>query len=379
LAIDSGNYVAFNSEHCLQYAKLSIAHNVITVTDPDEPVASRGAIEFPNDGGQRHAVAGLLTPVAYSVPEFNRRLDDFDTGKIVAFQTTPEFTYTCGDLTKAYTNRRSGTGHKASRAKRVREMLRSLVYLPPDHLVVFDQVESFDKGFKKRWLLHTINEPTLEGALTTVERAETAFRFTAWDRRLKYAMTAEQDHPFFKEHSDCKWYGGYQPQLYRYDGIMFVRTLLPAQADIVKVGGPGKECRVNGKNRMDRKNRIVKDDPDRRPIRIASHDGSGETGAWRLEVSPREAHEADRFLHVIQVGVKSRNPTPTASRILERRHGTGLEIELGGGRKAELLFKAGVGGHISIRGGDRPVVDQALADKVLPNIPIQKRQRRGRP
>jgi len=409
LAIDAGNYTAgHNCEHYLLYGKMSIAHNVVTVTDPDEPAVTRGDWTFPNDGGQRFVVAGCPgTPAPYSVAEWNKRREEFDTGRIIAFQTTKDFTYVCGDVTKAYTNGLSGTGHLASRSKRVRKCIRSLVFLPPDHVVVFDRVESFNKAFRKRWLLHTINEPKMvprpdlrsppglrksSGAsktsevaedlrsqgnpLITVERADLCFRFSAWDKGLKHAITAEKDHPFYREHPDCRWYGGYQPQLYQYDGVMFVNTLLPKDAEVTVVGGPGRECWFNGRNYV--RNTRGK------PITFRPHTGEGEAGRYRIEISPRAPAENDLFLNVIQVGLKSEGAKPTPVELIEEDGMVGATISHGGGALTRVLFKEGGGGKIVVQrmhpilGPDGSRTDTGrvreydLAETVLPNPKIER-------
>jgi len=360
LAIDAGNYTAgYSSQHYSLYGRLTYAHNVVTVTDPNDPALTWQGQAVPNDGGQRFTSGGHGATAPYSVANWAKRKEEFDTGRIVAFETTKDFTYVCGDVTRAYTNALSGTGHKPSRSKRVRKLLRTLVFLPPDHLVVFDQVESFDKAFKKRWLLHTINEPKVSGTLTTVERADLCFRFSRWDRSLKYAIRATKDHPFFKAHPDCKWYGGYQPQLYQYDGVMFVRTLLPAKPEIVVVGGPGKECWFNG--------RSFNGALGGRTVSFRPYTGEGEAGRYRIEVSPGAAAENDRFLNVIQVGVNSGNPKPTTARLLDVDDGTAVEVALGGGTTATITFTSGVGGHITVKRGGATVVDRDFAQRVLPN------------
>jgi hypothetical protein len=366
LAIDAGNYSAdTGSEHHTGYMLQSVAHNVITVTDPEEPPFVRKELTAPNDGGQRRTVSTFPTSAPYSVLEWLNRKEEFDTGKIVAFQTTKDFTYISADVTSAYTSSQSGTGHEPSRSRRVRKWLRSLVYLPPDHLVVFDEVESLDSSFKKRWLLHTIDQPRVQGNLITVERADTAFRFTAWDKSLKYAIAADKDHPFFRQHPDCKWYGGYQPQLYQYDGVMFMRTLSPPDPEIVLVGGPGEECWVDGKNYV--RNRKGE------PLSFRPYTGEGEAGRWRIEVSPSAASELDRFLHVIQVGLRRENTKPTSSRLFETSAGTGVIVELGRAREATIVFYIrGVGGQVKITERGRVVVDSRFAEEVLPNIPIEK-------
>jgi hypothetical protein len=367
LAVDAGNYsYGYHAEHYCLYGRHSIAHNLITVADPQDKLPK----DAPNDGGQRLTSGGYGVTAPYSVAEWKKRAEEYEMGAVLAFQPGRDFTYVCGDLTKAYTNSKSGTGDTSARSKRVRKMLRSLVYLPPDHLLVFDQVESFNKDFKKRWLLHTIEEPRTEGNLTAVERAGQAFRFTAWDKRLKNAITATAGHAFFKEHPDCKFYNGYQPQLYQYDGVMFVRTLLPENAEIVKVGGDGKECWLDGVNHDGAEGSEV--GAKGKKVGFRPYTGEGEAGRWRLEVSPAAPAENDLFLHVIQVGLKSKDAKPAAAKLVKAEGATGAEVELGNGRKATVTFKPGVGGHIKIEGGGQAAVEADLAEKVLPNIKIEK-------
>jgi len=319
---------------------------------------------IPNDGGQRWTSGKFGSGTHYSAPEF-RKAGNHYTGQIIAFQPAEQFTYVCGDVTQAYTGPLSGTDHPDARSKRVRKFLRTLLYLPPDHLIVFDQVESFNKDFKKRWILHSVNEPKVDGNLATIEHTETVLRNKyyawAWDGDLKHAIHASKDHPFFKQHPDCPWFGN-QPQLYTYDGVMFVQALLPSDREITAIGGPGKEFWVNGVNYHmgghERKGASVLLD-------LQPHLISGEAGRWRIEVSPTEPAEDDLFLTVIQVGIKSQGPRPTPARAIKP---AGLEIDLGSGRKATVTFKKGVGGHIRIERAGATLLEEALAERVLPNL-----------
>ncbi len=372
LAIDAGNYsYGYNTEHYRKYARLSIAHNVITVTNPDEAAWK----DLPNDGGQRFTAGEHGTSAPYSLAEWKDRFEEFDTGHIVAFQTHPSFTYVCGDTTNAYNNAQSGSRPGPARSRRVSKLLRALLYLPPDHLVVFDQVAGVKPEYAKRWLLHTINEPKVSGdgpdTLITVERADTCFKFQGWDKTLKYAITTPADHAFFKAHPDVKWYGGYQPQLYQYDGVMFVRPLLPGgDRRIEVIGGPGKECWVDGKN-YDLVAGSEFDRASQKRVSFRPYTGEGETGRYRVEISPG-APPAERtlFLNVIQVAAKSQSPVPTPARLLGSQYE--LEVVLTDGRKATIRFKEGVGGHVAIEKAGRVLADVALAEKVLPNPRIEK-------
>ncbi|MCX7590136.1 MAG: hypothetical protein N2255_00765, partial [Kiritimatiellae bacterium] len=300
------------------------------------------------------------------------------TAEVLAFQPGREFTYICADLTGAYADNdktRAHTPPGALRSNRVRRFLRTLLFLPPDHLIVFDQVDSTNKEFEKTWIIHTVNEPKIEGNRSTVEYAELVFRSRDYPNYswgpLKYAVRAPQDHPFFQQHPDCKWIRGLA-QLYQYDGIMYVRTLLPENARLTTVGGPGKEFWVDGENYGTRgPHKPSKDAPDSLFFHPEPYDITGEAGIWRLEVRPSIPRENDRFLNVFQVGIKSQNPTPTESRLIDANdERTVLEVDLGNSRKATVILKNRVGGHVKIEQAGRTLIDEQLAEKVLPNLPV---------
>ncbi len=362
------------------YHQLAISSNLVTVTDPNEKPFKIGWMlqdqPLPNDGGQRWTAGKFASGTPWSAAQFEK-LGVHRTSKVLAFQPGKEFTYVCGDLTPAYTDRHSGTDRTGARSKRVRRFLRTLLFLPPNHLVLFDQVESFNKDFVKRWILHTVNPPKIDGATTVVEHANLIFRSWrypnwSWDRNLKHAVRASEDHPFFREHPDCKWVKSSQPQLYQYDGVMVVHTLLPEKARLTTIGGPGKEFWVDGQNYGTPTKTKPTGQTQANPFRPKPHEITGEAGSWRVEVRPATARENDLFLHVFQVGVKSKDPKPTAANLIEAEGRTGVEVDLGDGRKATVAFKPGVGGHVRIERAGQVLVDQDLAEKVLPNLPIEK-------
>jgi CubicO group peptidase (beta-lactamase class C family) len=247
LAIDSGVYQGgsaggYGSTHCLNYSWRTIAHNSLLVYDPNEKFGGRG---YGNDGGQR-LPHGRSEPRNLSVllaPE-----NGYRTGQVLAHgfgpdPQTPDFTLLQGDLTEAY-------------GKKVRQVTRSFVFLNlrnsqvPAALVVFDRVVSADPAFRKYWLLHTLEEPRVDGTSAVV---------------------------------DCTEHGN--------SGRLVLNTLLPAATDLdlTKVGGPGKEYWVFGQNWP---NDIAPERLERTSI---------EPGAWRIEVSPKAAAAGDLFLNVMQV------------------------------------------------------------------------------
>jgi heparin/heparan-sulfate lyase len=246
LAVDSGLYSGssgeYGSPHCLNYSWRTVAHNSLLVYDPSEEFSKRG---YGNDGGQRlpngrseaRDLAVLLSPQ-----------NGYRTGKVLAHgfgpdPKTPDFTLLQSEITDAY-------------SKKVREVTRSFVFLDlhnpqvPAAMVVFDRVVSADPAFHKYWLLHTLEEPRVESASAVV---------------------------------DCTQHGN--------SGRLTLDVLLPtaANADLAKVGGPGKEFWVFGQN--------YANDVD--PQRLER--SSMEPGAWRIELSPKSAAAQDLFLNVMQI------------------------------------------------------------------------------
>jgi heparin/heparan-sulfate lyase len=243
LAIDSGLYEGANGDygtpHHVNYYQRTIAHNSLLIYDPNEKFIRHSA-ETRNDGGQRwlhrggepKGLADLLTR-------------GYQTGTVLGQgfgpdPKVPAYTYLKGDLTKAY-------------SEKVRDVKRSFVFWnggPGEAvLIVFDKVVAANPAFRKFWLLHSMEEPKVEGNATTVSLSE-----RGWTGHLRNT------------------------------------TLLPepGNADIAKVGGPGKEFWVFGENYP---NWPSGGDPKEYEI-----------GSWRIEVSPRRPSAADYFLNVMEVG-----------------------------------------------------------------------------
>ncbi len=245
LAIDSGLYKGssggYGSPHTKNYYWRTIAHNCLLVHDPKEDFGR----DYANDGGQRFP-NGRREPRTLEVLLDPK--NGYQTGEVLQEgfgpgDRAPDYTYLTGDLTRAY-------------SAKVRMVTRSFVFLNlknprvPAAMIVCDRVIASDPAFRKHWLLHCMEEPRVEGNGATVERTEQGDR----GRLVLTALLPEEDN-----------------------------------LEIGKVGGRGKEYWVFGKNHP---NDPEGDDKDRR---------SYETGAWRLEVSPRKAAEGDLFLVVMQV------------------------------------------------------------------------------
>ena len=263
LASDSGIYEGkvrekgaygntdYGAEHDAAYNKRTIAHNTITVFDPNEKETMTQFGVFANDGGQR-TIKGGSEPGTLQFMQDN----GYNTAKVEAQEIgedtqTPAYTYLKGDLTNAYT-------------EKVSDFKRSFMFLNlfndevPGALIVFDKVDSSDAKFQKKWLLHGLEEPEINGS-------QTIFRRTYADEKAKQA----------------------------YNGKMTVDTLLPAKdnLNIEKVGGKDKEYLVNGHNYFG--------------YELDSETDEGET--WRIEVSPKQEAKSDYFLNVMQVSDNDKN------------------------------------------------------------------------
>jgi heparin/heparan-sulfate lyase len=201
--------------------------------------------------------------------------------KVVAFETGPQFTYVAGDATATYN------------PKKCRLAVRQFVFLPPNHFVVFDRVVSTQAGYAKRWLLHHANEPVVEG--------------NTW--------RGDQNR-----------------------GRLFCRTLLPADAALGKIGGPGKEFLAAGVNYSLFAGPSAEAKRTRPSIEKLPFDETPElTGRWRMEVSPGDAREEDLFLHVIEVGERSLG-SMTETNLVESAGLAGVSL-MAAGRKVTLTFR----------------------------------------
>ncbi len=275
LALDAGHYGGdmYGSDHHMNYTQRTIAHNSILVWDPDEiPMkSSRAGRELERDGGQLWAHGFKQEPFS-----LNKLLTEYKRTEILAFDIpsetlAPDYSYLKGDIAGAY-------APPAPLVAKTALASRSFVFLDlklPSHpaaLVVYDVVTVTDPTFKKTWLLHSINEPTINAGETSIERTE----------------------------GD-------------YNGKLVNTTLLPdaASRTITALGGAGQEFLVNGTNYP--------------PIPYPASP-TVELGAWRIELSPNADSATDRFLNVMQVMDAQGGPDPIAVSMLSNADMDGVQI-----------------------------------------------------
>jgi hypothetical protein len=259
LAIDSGIYKGssgkYHSPHNKYYFKRTIAHNAMLVYDPQElerhPFIRDGGLIWPNvnDGGQRWPNDGKPPKLLDELLN-----GQFQRAAVLAHavgpdESEPDFSYLKGDITASYP-------HK------VDKHVRSFVFLNlkkagvPAVLIVYDYIVSPNPYYAKTWLLHSIDEPVIQGTRSRVIQQGNG-----------------------------------------YGGELAVDTLLPEKARISKVGGSGQEFSVFGTNYPN------------------DHDGTVEQGAWRIEVQPEQSALEDRFLHALQIKDHDGLEAPAAMRV----------------------------------------------------------------
>ena len=151
LATDLGMYGFYGVPYDFDFAKRSIAHNVLLVYDPQETFQRNAA----NDGGQRfnqNCPANL---------QDLRRNARYRAGKLLNGAFGPEarqplFNYLKCDLREAYSGK-------------VRHYTRTFCFVRHDQgerpgtLIVFDRIRSARPELKKYWLLNTLARPETTG------------------------------------------------------------------------------------------------------------------------------------------------------------------------------------------------------------------------
>jgi VanZ family protein len=286
LAIDSGLYgPRYGSDHHMNYSYQTIAHNAVTVTDPDDNVPAPGKEKprpIANDGGQRRVGSGWGVEAApLDIAEWNAKRATYHTGTMEGVVEEDGLTVGVADITPAYTNELSGQGTFAHRTRRVERFWRTVGYdRVDDVIVVFDQVRATKASFRKRWLLHTLQKPTV---------TDDGFRVGV--------------DP--------------QPRPGRAGGMLTASVLLPKDAVVTAIGGPGLEFLVDDRN-YDENGTLEQ------TIRKAGPT-NGEPGAWRIEVSPPQDEADDLFLVVLLPTLGDAAP-PHRVRRLESGSRVGCEI-----------------------------------------------------
>jgi len=247
LALDTGTRALETDTSLRHYFSQTVAHNCVLVHKPGEQTPPHWG-RTSDEPEAKICHGGQILGAA----------------NVLAFATCPIFSYVASDASPVYRGKTSAA-------------VRQFLHVQPDFFVVYDRVDSTDATYRKEWLLHTQNEPVMDGSLLR---------------------------------ADCG------------KGRIFCETLLPAGARIAKVGGPGHEFWASGKN--------WELDPKYLKIAWARAKKCGVGpyfGNWRIEVSPPTPAKQDRFLHVLTAtDVSQEKPVTTVPVSDGTRDGVRLEI-----------------------------------------------------
>ncbi|MFO6424709.1 VanZ family protein [Motilimonas sp. KMU-193] len=263
LAIDSGYYgPGYGADHHLNYSYQTIAHNTLTITDPDDnqPMpakkAGQAAREIANDGGQRRIGSGWGQAAPTSVAQWQQQYDTFHTATVLEQVQSDSLVAIYTDLTPAYQNASSGKGDFSARSQRVNQVKRLFIYDKGlDVAVVYDQVSAINADFTKRWLLHSIGQPQRQP-----------------DGQWLIQTPAQNERQ--------------QPSQ------LWVTPLLPTAHHVMSLGGAGFEFFVDGINydEQGKINTIIQKQRQPKP----------EPGQWRLELLPAQQQQDDEFLVLLK-------------------------------------------------------------------------------
>ncbi len=191
--------------HDRSYYTRTIAHNTITVRDPAAKVPSSEENPFAvNDGCQRKRDKRTWS-YAIGADAWLYHQNEFDRANLLAFEHQPLYDYAAGEAAKAY------------RPEMVKEFVRQSVLLRDGVFVVFDRVESPRANLEKRWLMHFVGEPAIDGKLV---RAEVKGHVEDYDGSLTVSKGKERS-------------------------VVRCHTLLPAQRVLRKIGGAIPDIPVN--------------------------------------------------------------------------------------------------------------------------------------
>ncbi|MFC1667455.1 endonuclease/exonuclease/phosphatase family protein [Candidatus Omnitrophota bacterium] len=264
LAIDSGLYGdEFGRSHWINYYSRTIAHNTATILDPEEKFRNHGIVGVANDGGQKimlwqNGLRMVPENYKYKDPKLNltwvENKDIWDIGEIIDFKATDDYCYMAGDATNSYN---SG---------KLDKFIREVLFIYPDYFIILDRIKSKRPELRKKWILHTVNEPQISGSEIVATEG---------------------------------------------NGKLYCKTLVDSEVFLSKIGGKGKEFFVDDRN-YPHNNRFF----------------SGNVpGGWRVEIEPFEPKKEDLFLNVICASTAGNNHKPKIEKI-ETRDVIGVSLEL---------------------------------------------------
>jgi hypothetical protein len=229
LAIDSGQYE--ETAHHGNYSMRSVAHNSLLIYRPGEEYSIRDMDPVwngvANDGGQRWAFA-VNASTSADIHEERHFL-----GGITRFESKPGvYDYAHANITRAY-----NSVHVSDEGQnpKVALVTRSLLFLRPDcFVVVFDRVDSLKAQYPKRWLLHSVYRPEING---TESFEGTVTNSTSIPGKPEGVALKGDERGGISESRDTSIFTLRGWNFGPSDGRLVVRTLLPEVRITRLVGG----------------------------------------------------------------------------------------------------------------------------------------------
>ncbi|MBR0460289.1 MAG: hypothetical protein IJJ26_13725 [Victivallales bacterium] len=215
LALDSGTRGWVHNYQLPFYYSQTVAHNSLLIHMPDE--------KMPPYWGEHHE--GKYPEPR---PKCHGGQDSYEPSTVTT-GSQEEFAFVRADMSKAYN------------AKKCEAAVREFFHLRPDLFLVVDRVVSTKPEYLKQWLIHSQNEPKVDGT------------------------------DFAMEHGKGRLRG---------------RVLWPEQYRLEKIGGPGKDFWASGKN-WELHPELEKDF------------AGALIGHWRLELSPAVEDNYALFVNLL--------------------------------------------------------------------------------
>lgn len=344
LAVDSGVYSGDGlSDHDINYYVRTLAHNTLVVYNPQEDFSDARPDASSRDGGQRTFYPASRSPP--SVDYFDRFRTAYDTGDILRFEDTSQYTYVRGDASKAYNSpayHQSSDTRLSGNVAKVSGFQREFLYLRPDEGGTVEAVALFDRvgvtqadfsGANTKLLFHTLGRPVVTGSATAVSPGETLYA------------------------------GASTASAVAGDGKLFIKVLLPLQHNIRRVGGRRvKSFWVFGTQHD------WHWDPNESQPRPTNDFEEEPYGEWRLEVEPADTALNHNFLTVLFPTTRTTLTMPPITRISAGTQMDGAQIAHPSWRRI-VLFSAAADGSAP-QGAISYVYREATGTvNVLANLP----------
>ena len=177
------------------YNRRTIGGNTLLIKDPADCWKDSGpdcgmdywGNKLVNDGGQLTAfrryfpqfstdqfqISRLWSGSVYSDVRYSALYSEIDAPSQPTFSTGAGYEHVKHDLTKSYVNAYSGLGDNPRvKVSATEGVVRELIHFQPtlgslNPMVIFDRVTSTNASFKKSWIMHTVNAPSVDGAASS--------------------------------------------------------------------------------------------------------------------------------------------------------------------------------------------------------------------